>query len=178
MFESVTPAVAAAEEAAHHSVGLEIGMAAVSVAIAVIGFLVAYTTYAKKSDRAERVATQFKGLYQALLNKWYVDELYDATLCESGEGSGPWLVAFRRKDRGRSREQHGSQHGEGCIGVGLVGSIHRRWACEIRRRIRQDGQLADPALGNRLHAELRSRHGVWRAACSSVTCCGELFRSA
>src|SRR5678815_187749 len=86
--------VAAAAEEATHSAGLEIGMAAVSVAIAVIGFLIAYTTYAKKSDRAERVATQFKGLYQALLNKWYVDELYDALFVNRAKDMGRGLWRF------------------------------------------------------------------------------------
>jgi len=97
VFESVTPAAAAAEEAAHHSASLEIGMAAVSVAIAVIGFLVAYTTYYKKSDRAERVATQFRGLYQALLNKWYVDELYDGLFVNRAKDLGRGLWRFDGK---------------------------------------------------------------------------------
>jgi NADH-quinone oxidoreductase subunit L len=76
---------------------LEIGMAAVSVAIAVIGFLIAYTTYAKKSDRAERVSAQFKGLYQALLNKWYVDELYDALWVNRAKDLGRGLWRFDSK---------------------------------------------------------------------------------
>ena len=44
-----------------------------SVAVAVIGFLIAYTMYYKKSNVAERVSTQVRGLYNALLNKWYID---------------------------------------------------------------------------------------------------------
>ena len=97
VFEPVQAAAAATEEAAHHSAGLEIGMAAVSVAIAVVGFLIAYTTYAKKSDRAERVAAQFKGLYQALLNKWYVDELYDALWVNRAKDLGRGLWRFDSK---------------------------------------------------------------------------------
>jgi NADH-quinone oxidoreductase subunit L len=97
VFESVQPAAAVAEEAAHHSVALEVGLAAVSVAIAVIGFLIAYTTYAKKSDRAERVSAQFKGLYQALLNKWYVDELYDALFVNRSKDLGRGLWRFDGK---------------------------------------------------------------------------------
>ena len=72
-------------------------MAAVSVAIAVIGFLVAYTTYYKKSDRAERVATQFRGLYHALLNKWYVDELYDGLFVNRAKDLGRGLWRFDGK---------------------------------------------------------------------------------
>jgi NADH-quinone oxidoreductase subunit L len=92
VFESVVPAAAVAEEA--HGVGLEVGLALVSVAVALIGFLIAYTTYCKKSDRAERVATQFKGLYNALLNKWYVDELYDALFVNRAKDLGRGLWRF------------------------------------------------------------------------------------
>src|SRR5262245_22659793 len=97
VFEPVQAAAAATGEAAHHSASLEIGMAAVSVAIAVVGFLIAYTTYAKKSDRAERVSAQFKGLYQALLNKWYVDELYDALWVNRAKDLGRGLWRFDSK---------------------------------------------------------------------------------
>jgi NADH-quinone oxidoreductase subunit L len=81
-----------AEEA--HGYGLEILMAAVSVAIAFAGFFLAYTTYAKKSDRADRVAARFKGLYTALLNKWYVDEIYDALFVNRAKDTGVGLWRF------------------------------------------------------------------------------------
>src|SRR5262249_9018706 len=77
-------------ELPHFSQGVEMGMAALSVAIAGIGFLLAYNTYYRKSDLAERVSRQFKGLYTTLLNKYYIDELYDA------------LFVNRAKDTGRS----------------------------------------------------------------------------
>ena len=86
-------------------------MAAVSVAIAVIGFLIAYTTYAKKSDRAARVSAQFKGLYQALLNKWYVDELYDA------------LWVNRAKDLGRGLWRFDSKIVDGLVNDAAVGTV-------------------------------------------------------
>jgi NADH-quinone oxidoreductase subunit L len=111
VFEPVQAVGAASEEAAHHSAGLEIGMAAVSVAIAVIGFLIAYTTYAKKSDRAARVSAQFKGLYQALLNKWYVDELYDA------------LWVNRAKDLGRGLWRFDSKIVDGLVNDAAVGTV-------------------------------------------------------
>jgi len=111
VFEPVQAVAAAGEEAAHHSAGLEIGMAAVSVAIAVIGFLIAYTTYAKKSDRAARVSAQFKGLYQALLNKWYVDELYDA------------LWVNRAKDLGRGLWRFDSKIVDGLVNDAAVGTV-------------------------------------------------------
>src|SRR6185295_2308028 len=92
VFESVVPATAAAEEA--HGLGLEVGLALVSVAVALIGFVIAYSTYCKKSDRAERVSAQFRGLYNALLNKWYVDELYDALFVNRAKDLGRGLWRF------------------------------------------------------------------------------------
>jgi len=67
------------------------------VVIALIGFAIAYTTYYKKSDRAERVSTQFRGLYQALLNKWYIDELYDALFVNRAKNLGNLLWKFDAK---------------------------------------------------------------------------------
>jgi NADH-quinone oxidoreductase subunit L len=97
LFEPVQVAAAAGEAAEHHSVGLEVGMAAVSVAIAVIGFLIAFTTYYRKSDRAERVSAQFRGLYNALLNKWYIDEVYDALFVHRAKDLGRGLWRFDAK---------------------------------------------------------------------------------
>ncbi len=91
VFEPVLPAAA---EVSHLSESVEIGMAAVSVAVAFIGFMIAYTTYYKKSDRAERVSTQVKGLYTTLLNKYYVDELYDALFVNRAKDTGRALWRF------------------------------------------------------------------------------------
>jgi NADH-quinone oxidoreductase subunit L len=100
VFEPV-PGIAA--EVSHYSEGVEIGMAAVSVGIAIVGFLIAYTTYYKKSDRAQRVSTQFKGLYNTLLHKYYIDELYDA------------LFVNRAKDTGRSLWKFDSNVVDGVV---------------------------------------------------------------
>jgi NADH-quinone oxidoreductase subunit L len=109
VFEPVMVAAAAAEEA-HHSAGLEIGMAAVSVGIALIGFLIAFTAYYKKSDLPVRVATQFKGLYTTLLNKWYIDELYDA------------LFVHRAKDLGRGLWRFDGKVVDGIVNNTAVGT--------------------------------------------------------
>jgi len=100
VFEPVPGVVA---DIAHYSDGVEIGMAALSVAVALIGFFIAYTTYYKKSDRAERVATQFKGFYNTLLHKYYIDELYDA------------LFVNRAKDTGRSLWKFDSNVVDGAV---------------------------------------------------------------
>jgi NADH-quinone oxidoreductase subunit L len=107
-----------AEHAAGHSLGLEVAMAAVSVLIAAIGIFLAYSTYYKKSDRAERVSTSFRGLYQTLLNKWYVDEIYDALFVNRAKGLGRalWRFDARLVDgavNGASEAAVGSASGSG-----------------------------------------------------------------
>jgi len=90
----IEPLPGAAAEEAHYSHAFEAGMAAVSVAVALIGFYVAYSTYYKKSDRAERTAARFRGLYNTLLNKWYVDEAYDALFVNRAKDLGVALWRF------------------------------------------------------------------------------------
>jgi NADH-quinone oxidoreductase subunit L len=94
VFEPLPIAAEAVAEEAAHGYGLEIGMAAVSVAIAFAGFMLDYTTYYKKSNRAERVSARFKGLYTAMLNKWYVDEIYDALFVNRAKDTGIGLWRF------------------------------------------------------------------------------------
>jgi len=84
-------------EIPHFSESMEIAMAAVSVAVAFIGFFIAYNTYYRKSDLAARVSKQFKGLYTTLLNKYYIDELYDALFVNCAKDSGRSLWRFDAK---------------------------------------------------------------------------------
>jgi len=95
VFEPIpVAAAAAAARVVHYSEGVEAGIAAVSVAVALIGFYIAFSTYYRKSDRAERVSAQFKGLYTALSNKWYVDEIYDALFVNRAKDLGTGLWSF------------------------------------------------------------------------------------
>jgi NADH-quinone oxidoreductase subunit L len=68
--------------AAHHgdaeSRMLEIGLMIFSVMVAVIGWRMAYSFYVKHTDIPERIAGKFKGVYELLLNKYRVDEVYNA----------------------------------------------------------------------------------------------------
>jgi NADH-quinone oxidoreductase subunit L len=67
-----------AHGAAHHpSLFMEYFLMAVSVAIALIGIYIAYVMYIKKRDLPEKLAAKFSSFYRVLLNKWFVDELYD-----------------------------------------------------------------------------------------------------
>jgi len=80
-----------------HSHGEEIGMAAVSVAIALAGFALAYFKYCKRSWEEQREVRQYGPLYPALLNKWYVDELYDALFVNRAKGAGASMWKFDSK---------------------------------------------------------------------------------
>jgi NADH-quinone oxidoreductase subunit L len=58
-------------------VSVELALMAASVGVAVLGIWLAYQLYVVAPARAERWAAEFPRLYRVLLNKYYVDELYD-----------------------------------------------------------------------------------------------------
>jgi NADH-quinone oxidoreductase subunit L len=59
---------------------LEIGIAAISVVVALIGFYIAYLFYYKKPGTATSYAERFPALYRIVLNKFYVDEIYQTAI--------------------------------------------------------------------------------------------------
>jgi NADH-quinone oxidoreductase subunit L len=79
---------------AHYSHLFESGMALFSVLVAAVGVFLAYAAYGRKSDLPGRVSAQVKGLYAALLNKWYIDELYDLAFVNRAKGLGVGLWRF------------------------------------------------------------------------------------
>jgi NADH-quinone oxidoreductase subunit L len=68
--------LALSDEAEAHS--LEISLAVVAVAVALVGGLFAYWLYLKRPEKADGLAKSMKPAYTTLLNKYYVDELYAA----------------------------------------------------------------------------------------------------
>jgi NADH-quinone oxidoreductase subunit L len=64
----------AAGEAA--SRGTELLLMGISVAVAGLGFLLAFVLYVSKPHLPRKIADSLNGLYTAVLNKYYVDELY------------------------------------------------------------------------------------------------------
>ncbi len=67
-------ATEAAGEAA--SRGMELMLMGVSVTVAVLGFLLAYVLYVSKPYLPQKIADGLNGFYTAVLNKYYIDELY------------------------------------------------------------------------------------------------------
>jgi NADH-quinone oxidoreductase subunit L len=72
----VHEAVAGAAETSGGS--LEYVLMAVSVAIAVVGIMIAFSVYKSYQGGKDPVEAKAPGLYKLLENKWYIDEIYDA----------------------------------------------------------------------------------------------------
>ncbi len=64
----------------YHAEMTEYVLMILSVAVAATGIFLAWTWYAKPSEMPRRLSTRFSALYTFLLNKWYVDELYETTV--------------------------------------------------------------------------------------------------
>ena len=68
----------AAAEAVTHA--LELPLAGVAILTALIGFVIAFWLYISRPGKADALAKSMSGAYNTLLNKYYVDELYAATV--------------------------------------------------------------------------------------------------
>ncbi len=91
------PAAAEHEAEAQVSRGEEIGLMLFSVLIAALGIGLAHRFYVAQPEISERLATQWAGPHRLLLNKYYVDELYDATAISGTFASGRGLWTFDRR---------------------------------------------------------------------------------
>jgi NADH-quinone oxidoreductase subunit L len=69
-----------AEEHGAEEIALERTLMGVSSAIAVGGLLVAWFIWIQRREIAAQMARSFAPLHKLLLNKYYVDEIYDATV--------------------------------------------------------------------------------------------------
>ncbi len=58
------------------------GLMAVAISIALGGWGLAHYMYSVKPKLAEEWSERFAGAYRTILNKYYVDELYDAIIVE------------------------------------------------------------------------------------------------
>jgi NADH-quinone oxidoreductase subunit L len=77
------PAPAHAQEAhAGDAVALERMLMALSSGIAVAGIGIAFFFWLRRPDSAAAIAERAGGLYRLLLNKYYVDEIYDAVIVQ------------------------------------------------------------------------------------------------
>jgi NADH-quinone oxidoreductase subunit L len=99
-YRFVGPVFHVAGEAAEQHGPSELLMAVVSVAIAAAGIALAYLMYLGRPGMADRLADRFRGLYTLLLNKYWVDEWYNAVFVDFGKKlcRGLWSVDSRGVD--------------------------------------------------------------------------------
>jgi len=77
----------------------EITLMVISVGAAVLGFYLAYLLYYKRRDLPQKIADALGGLYQAVVNKYYVDEIY-ATLFVKPLVDGSTRILWHGVDQG------------------------------------------------------------------------------
>jgi NADH-quinone oxidoreductase subunit L len=112
--------------------GLDIGLSVVAVAVALLGWFIAYSLYNRNPKRPAAIAASAPGVYNLLLNKYWIDELYNRAIVQPitlgaryvlgwlGEGmiikGSAWLLAgiatllgefFRRWQSGNLRSYAG-----------------------------------------------------------------------
>jgi len=84
----------AMRNAAEHTWSSEFGLMVFSVLVALTGFSIAYRWYVKRPDVPGRVAAAAGPVYQIVLNKYYVDELYDMLFVNRTKNIGNAAAAF------------------------------------------------------------------------------------
>jgi NADH-quinone oxidoreductase subunit L len=100
----------------------------ISVASGLIGILVAWFVYVAKPAMADSLASAFKFLYTPLLNKYYVDEIYDATVVKPLVGGSRWVL-WKGADAGLI---DGSVNGVGALAQKVGGVLRLLQSGNIR----------------------------------------------
>ncbi len=161
------PAAAAAaaehgEGEAHVSRGVELGLMAFSLIVAITGIALAYRFYVTHPDISESLAERFAGAHRTLSNKYYVDELYGATVI-SGTFSAArnlWTVDRNVVD--------GAVNGAGWVTVisswlsGLTDKSVVDGLVNLVGWIVQESSQGFRRLQTGPRAELRDGHAAWR----------------
>ncbi|MBI4454530.1 MAG: hypothetical protein HY644_01380, partial [Acidobacteria bacterium] len=74
--------------------GLEMGLTAISVLVALLGMGMAYYFYLARPQLPGLLAHRFRTLYNTLYHKYYVDEIYDALVVNRAKNLGNFLWSF------------------------------------------------------------------------------------
>jgi NADH-quinone oxidoreductase subunit L len=77
----------------------ELMLTGVSVAAGLLGLYLAWLLYYKRRDLPEKIATSLGGLYRAVANKYYVDEIY-ASLFVKPLVEGSSVILWKAVDQG------------------------------------------------------------------------------
>jgi len=100
-----------AHEEPHISHGAELALMAFSVLIAIAGIWTAFRFYVRSPETADNLKERYAGAHSLLYNKYYVDELYDATFIKGTMKSSFGLWTFDR------RVVDGAVNGSGWVTV-------------------------------------------------------------
>ena len=92
-----------------------------SVLVALAGIGLATVFFLKAPQRADAMATQFSGVHRLLLNKYYVDEIYDGAIVQPIKRLSTGFL-WRGVDAGLI---DGSVNG--------IGLVIRAWSAVLRR---------------------------------------------
>jgi NADH-quinone oxidoreductase subunit L len=113
-------------EAAVHGRGIEFLFMALSVGVALAGMALAHHLYVRRPELPAALAARFQSGYRTLLNKYWVDELYAATVVRGTQGLSRGLARF---DLG---VVDGIVNGAGWLtrGVSWLGGQHDRWVVD------------------------------------------------
>jgi len=92
--EGAEPSGEGGPTAEHISWAAEMGLMGLSVLIGITGILTAYRFYVRSPEIAENLARRWSGAHRVLLNKYYVDEIYGATVIAGtlAGARGLWAV--------------------------------------------------------------------------------------
>jgi NADH-quinone oxidoreductase subunit L len=122
----------AAGEAAHHEASAEesteLMLMAVSLGVAVAGIGLAVYFWLRNRAAAARLARSTEPLYRLLLNKYYVDEIYDAVVVQPIKQAST-LLLWKGADAGLI---DGAVNGVGTTVRGLSGGLRRLQTGSIR----------------------------------------------
>jgi len=109
-------------EGEHLAAGTEVALIVVSSLVAIGGIAAAWWVYVRNPRLADRAAQALPGLYRALVNKYGVDELYDALFVKPGWMLGRLLAGVVDRGLIDAVLVDGS-----AKGVGLLGRLFARW---------------------------------------------------
>ncbi len=140
--------VAEAVPGAAGGAGAELALMVLASLVAVAGILVAAQIYLRQPGTARMLAARFPGVYRFLLNKGYVDELYDEVFVHPIEAlsEGP---LWRGLD---ARVIDGAVNGTGALVVEAAGALRRL----------QTGSMRAYAVSVMLGAVLIVGYYLWR----------------
>jgi len=121
-------AVPEGASAAHDQTSLELTLMGVSTVVALTGIGVAAFFFLRRRDRAEALARRLPGVHRLLLNKYRVDELYDAVIVQPIKRLSAGLL-WRGVDAGLV---DGAVNGVGAVVRSASGAMRRLQTGSVR----------------------------------------------